>query len=480
MQKLVSKVFQCLSLPIVALLLAVPATGQTGASAPTPLLSAGTPAAWLFIFKLNAAIFPSDANAPRDCAFGGAAQPYPAFSQRFVWASDASAQLQDGSGLVGTSANDPLGATFGQIYNGGFHFVVWNDQFYQHPTIAGCTDSCSSPWGHSKGIVAWNEAGEGVLLQVTTPSWPAAGGSANPRTGDGNTLGCVADNDVKVSQDFFSLKLSEPDLEKVLDALANASVVTDVANPQLVNNGGPPAIRQRVSALGQKSPSKAVLKFTLSTGVGLISKPSGLPVPPWQLVSAELGGVDLRVATWWTSPAIPSTTSAAPPACWSAGLIKPGAVQNATSGSWAGKVMSLKGGPATDGNHAKIGVTTAAGSSLTIFGDMNQQGALSGRCTSSQNGRGGLFFVVNSAPLHDSVAAMITGDSAPSAGPMPSVLRSTPPTSLVKSARPPKPTAVKRHSQGKNIKRCLRRKAVIGRGVHVVCHRRFAGGHPRL
>jgi hypothetical protein len=477
MQTLVSKVFRRLSLPIVVLLLAIPALGQTGAARPTPMLGAGTPATWLFIFKLNAAIFPSDATAPRDCAFGGTAQPYPAFSQRFVWASDASAQLQDGAGLVGTGASDPLGATFGEIYNGGFHFVVWNDQFYQHPAIAGCTDSCSSPWGHSKGIVAWNEAGEGVLLQVTTPSWPAAGGAANPRTGDGNTLGCVADNDVKVSQDFFSLKLSEPDLENVLDALANASVVTDVSNPQLVNNGGPAAIQKRVSALGRKSSSQAVLKFTLSTGVGLISKPSALPVPAWQLVSAELGGVDLRVATWWTSPAIPSTTSGAPPVCWSAGLIKPGAVQIATSGKWAGKVMSLKGGPATDGNHAKIGVTTAAGSSLTIFGDMNQQGALSGRCSSSQNGRGGLFFVVNSAPLHDSVAAMITGDSASSSGPMASVLSANPAADFVASARALKPTAVKRHAQGKKIKRCWRAKTMTGRAAHVVCHRRSAAAH---
>jgi len=473
MHKLISRAFRYLALPVVALLLAVPALGQTGASAPTPLLNAQTPATWLFIFKLNAAIFPSDANAPRDCAFGGSAQPYPAFSQRFVWASDASAQVQDGTGLVGTGANDPLGATFGQIYNGGFHFVVWNDQFYQHPAIAGCADSCSSPWGHSKGIVAWNEAGEGVLLQVTTPSWPAAGGSANPRTGDGNTLGCVADNDVKVSQDFFSLKLSEPDLENVLDALANASVVTDVANPQLVNNGGPPAIQQRVSALGRKSPSKAVLKFTLSSGVGLISKPSGLAVPPWQLVSAELGGADLRVATWWTNPAIPSTVGGMPPACWDPGLIKPGAVQIATTGRWAGKVMSLKGGPATNGNHAKIGVTTAAGSSLTIFGDMNQQGALSGRCTSSQNGRGGLFFVVDSAPLHDSVAAMIAGDSAPSTGAMPSVVRSTLPANFVSGTRASKPATLKRRVGGKKIRRCVPHKAAAGR---MACHRWIAPG----
>lgn len=46
---------------------------------------------------------------------------------------------------------------------------------------------------------------------------------------------------------------------------------------------------------------------------------------------------------------------------------------------------------------------------------MNQQGALSGKCASSQNGRGGLFFIVENQALHDSVGALIDGDSAPAA-----------------------------------------------------------------
>ena len=49
----------------------------------------------------------------------------------------------------------------------------------------------------------------------------------------------------------------------------------------------------------------------------------------------------------------------------------------------------------------------------TIFGDMNQQGALSGKCASSQNGRGGMFFILEDQALHDSVAALIDGNSAP-------------------------------------------------------------------
>ncbi len=49
-----------------------------------------------------------------------------------------------------------------------------------------------------------------------------------------------------------------------------------------------------------------------------------------------------------------------------------------------------------------------------IFGDMNQQGALSEPdCDSSQNGRGGLFFVVPDAQLFNSVRDLLQGQTAP-------------------------------------------------------------------
>jgi hypothetical protein len=73
----------------------------------------------------------------------------------------------------------------------------------------------------------------------------------------------------------------------------------------------------------------------------------------------------------------------------------------------------LDGIPEANGNHAKIGVSTGT-HTYTIFGDMNQQGALSGpKCDSSQNGRGGLFFVVNNPRLFEGVSDLIKGDSAP-------------------------------------------------------------------
>ena len=341
-------------------------------------------------------------------------QKYNAFGQQFVYASSADHALQQGSGCAGDSVNDPLGATFDQVYNGDYFYVIWNDQFYDDPEIEGCTKECGVPWGHSKGMLAWNGDGEGFALQVTTPSWPAAGSKKSRRKSDGNTLGCVEDDNVEVSQHFFSLKLSRDDVIKVLKALKNASIVTDPGNQQIVNNGGPADIQKLVEDLGTKATTKTFTKETLSSGVILISKPSRLNVPPWQMVSAVLGGVSLRVATWWANPKIFSTVSSSQVTCWDGMVGKPGPVSIATTGQWSGKEFGLTGGSGPNFNHAKIGVSTTGDLRYAIFGDMNQQGTLSGtKCSSSQNGRGGLFYVVNDSALADAVTDLISGDTAP-------------------------------------------------------------------
>jgi hypothetical protein len=391
------------------------AAGPTGV--PAPLLSKGHPVDWWFVFKFNSAVFPGcSGGATRSCLFGGQVQQYRSWSQQFVYASSDNHSLQQGSGCSGDATTDPIGATFDEVYNGSLYFVVWNDQFYDDPAISGCTASCSAPWGHSKGLIAWDNSGQGFVMQVTTPSWPAAGSTKSPRKTDGNTLGCVKDDDVQVSQHFFALKLTKDDVVKVLSALQNASVVTDPKNLQVVSNGGPADVQGLVNNLGTKSKSSTYTNDTLSSGVELISKPSSLNVPPWQMVSAILGGISLRAATWWTSPAIPTTNSSTAIACWDRSLGKPGAVEIATTGQWTGKTFGLKGGLGTNFNHAKVGVSTSGNSHYSIFGDMNQQGAISGNCASSQNGRGGLFYVINDAVLSDSLTSLINGGSAPIAG----------------------------------------------------------------
>lgn len=387
---------------------------------PTPLTQAGQPVTWWFVFKFNAKSFPACGltTVKRSCPFGGVVQPYKQFSQQYVYASDTDPTLQKGGGCVGDSKNDPLGATFDQIYKQQFHYVVWNDQFYNAPKIKGCTKSCSAPWGHSKGMLVWNDAGEGLVLQVTTPSWPAAGSRGHPRVLDGNTLGCIKNNNVLVSQHFFVLKLSKDDVVKVLIALQNASVVTDPTNPELVNNGGPADIQVRVANLGVKSGSTTFTKETLSTGTILVSKPSNLNVPPWQFVSAVLGGTSLRTATWWNAPKIYTTTASKKISCWDSSLSQPGRVEIATTGQWDGTDFGLTGGPGAYFNHAKIGVSISNAKHLAIFGDMNQQGAVTGNCASSQNGRGGLFFVVENPALTTSLTALIDGDTAPTKAPI--------------------------------------------------------------
>jgi hypothetical protein len=378
-------------------------------NAPSPLLSSGSPVDWFFVFKFNSGSFPecSGGADQRTCLFGGAKQDYGKFSQQFIYASSANQTLKEGGGCVGDATTDPVGATFDEVYDGHLFYVLWNDQFDGDPIA-----TKSAPAGHSKGLLAWDNDGNGIVLQVSTPSWPGSGSAHSPRQSDGNTLGCVKDNDVLVSQHFFGLRLNKDDVVDVLKALNNASVVTDPSKPEAVNNGGPPDIQALAAGLGKLSKSTTVTKTALSSGVVLLSKPSDLKVPPWQMVSALLGGEPLRVASWWTKPEIPSTSESTAIACWDESLAKPGAVQIATSGTWSGKTIGLEGMAEPQGNHAKIGVSTGT-HPYVIFGDMNQQGALSGNCGSSQNGRGGLFYVVDNEHLFSSVSDLLKGDSGP-------------------------------------------------------------------
>jgi hypothetical protein len=194
--------------------------------------------------------------------------------------------------------------------------------------------------------------------------------------------------------------------------------VTDPNNAQIVKNGGPQDVQQLVKTLGVKSKATMALREELSSGAALISKPSALNVPPWQLVSSVLQGISLRTATWWAKPQIYSTTATTSIGCWSNALAKPGPVEIATTGQWAGQEFGLTGGSGPNFNHAKLGVSTSGTEHYAIFGDMNQQGTISGdNCASSQNGRGGLFYVVDNTSLWESVSSLIKGDAAPTKAP---------------------------------------------------------------
>ena len=397
------------------------ATGGIAGGAPTPLVAANRPVDWWFAYKFSSSSFPTaDTDPGRACPFGGTPR-HDGFSQKYAVASSASPMLADGPGLIGAGDGDPLGATFGKIYSGKYYYVVWNDQFYGDPLRKGAAcdaTQCGSPWGHSKGVLAWDANGDGVLLQGSTPSWPGSGSALHPRA-DGNTLGCVSDdNNVSNAQHFFALKLTRDDVKAVLKALAVASVSTDVANPQIVGRVAdgaplPQDMADLVAALGKVSPAKVYMDQTLSSGVRMIVKPSALHVPPWQFVSSILGGEPLLSATWWANPPILSTRSAADVHCWDPSLTKPpGEVDVALESSWDATKVGFTGGP----NHAKIGVSLPTGAHhYAIFGDLNQQGQLGSAsspndpaaCARSQNGRGGMFFVIDNAQLAAGVTKLI-------------------------------------------------------------------------
>jgi len=393
----------CLS----AFVCAASLSAQTG-TGPSPMLDAHTKVDWWFAFKFNTTTFhDSCPTAQRACPFGGTVKTYSkGFCQEFAIASSIDHTLKSGGPCIGNTKDDPLGASFNQIYFGDFSYVIWNDQFHGDPI--GDRDD---PWGHSKGILAWNHDGDGLVLQVSTPEWPGSGSSTFPR-GPGNSLGCLAVNNVLVSQHFFALKLTKADVVVVLGAMVRAQVPTNASVGQIVRvkNDDPADIKAQVGLLGTKSTVKRVGKDSLSSGVVLISKPPLLHVPPWQLVSEELDAEPLRVASWWINPdKIPNTKSTTKMGCWDLSLNKPGAVQNASTGTWNGQSIALRGGPSASGNHAKIGVSTGS-HTYTIFGDMNQQGSIQKtNCDIKQNIRGGMFFVVDDAPLFNSVRDLLAG-----------------------------------------------------------------------
>ena len=254
----------------VTLIAVAPAGPALGADAPTPrLIKGGDPVDWWFVFKFNSSESfagcvarrkQDDAHAAsedRQCPFGGKLQTKVSFGQQFAFASSTNSELVAGKGCAGATEQDPIAATFEQVYKGEFHYLIWNDQFYRDPAVRACKgDSCGAPWGHSKGLLAWNDAGDGFVMQVSTPAWPRSGSDDfdKRRVNKGNTLGCnSSNNNLRASQHFFAVKLKEAGIITVLDALYNASVVTDPGQLQIVRNGGPAEIQTRVKKLGTRA-----------------------------------------------------------------------------------------------------------------------------------------------------------------------------------------------------------------------------------
>jgi hypothetical protein len=207
----------------------------------------------------------------------------------------------------------------------------------------------------------------------------------------------------------------------VLEALANSNVVTSAGESTIRHIGGPPAIQAAAARLGQARGAATVTDAVLSSGVRLISKSPTLWAPPWQVVSAALTppgsahGPALKTATW-TPTTMHATTASGDPQCWGYAL-HPGPIAISRSGSYEHRQFGLGMGA----NHAKIGVSVDA-PWYTIFSDLNEDGPLRptderAGCKARQNGRGGMFFVVDNKTLHDDINVLITEPSAPAPPP---------------------------------------------------------------
>jgi hypothetical protein len=139
--------------------------------------------------------------------------------------------------------------------------------------------------------------------------------------------------------------------------------------------------------------------------VQIVAKSGLLHVPPWHMVSALLGGEPLVVATWWTGPQKIQDTKAMKPGCWDSSLGTAGSIRNAEIGKWRNKTFGLTGAASPDRNHAKLGVSKTG--AFVIFGDFNNEGALSESCDVNQNTRGGLFYIVGNKTLANEVRDLL-------------------------------------------------------------------------
>lgn len=160
---------------------------------------------------------------------------------------------------------------------------------------------CAGPGSYSRGIrfvcvLPTGREGSGRPGQ----DWNGLPMQGHPPRKDGNSPGCVTDNDVKVSQHFVASSSPRMSVIKVLRALQKAAVVTDPGISRIVKNGDLPISR------------------------ALYPPPAARPpIPPSTAGTGNLG--------------------------------TPGPVEIATTGQRGGTTIGLKAGPEVDANHAKIG-----------------------------------------------------------------------------------------------------------------------------
>ena len=273
-------------------------------------------------------------------------------------------------------------------------------------------------------MLAWNETARASSCRCRRRRGPAPAASVSRKSG--NTLGCVkTNNNLVASQHFFALKLNKEDLLEGAAGDAKRERRHRSDNRQIAQNGGPPEIRDAAEELGKKPHEKLrhkkpddlkIIQTQLTADVMLISKPSNAER------AALADGVGaarrrLRAHRHMVGLAADLLDQEVDQDRLLGGHVEvrqksPGDVIIAKNGTFGGRPLGLIGGQ----NHAKVGVVTSGRTSFSIFGDLNQQGTINpvkGKCDASQNGRGGMFFVVKNDELFKTLSDMLEGEDEP-------------------------------------------------------------------
>jgi len=299
---------------------------------------------------------------------------------------------------------------------------------------------CSSPYGHSKGALAYEESGTGFFLQGTTPNWP------DPSQKSTYTpLGCQLDSNTDLSQSFLGLTL-DADTFSEMAPYIEAARLCSTGTTSCRNGSAGHMIDFNCTSEQTRAEDWSILDTafsgtstsdmhsstysgTTSGGVDfkLIAKAEADAIPPWLLVASELG-VDLGVSSWldfnYGFASLCSGddySSATNQMCLvsddlgislneNGGAVQ--SVENALAASFeingVDLAWALWGEFTSIASHAKFAIASEFDNPWFVSGDENNQGwSCSTSCSGSQSGRGGLFFALNNSEVHASIYDML-------------------------------------------------------------------------
>jgi hypothetical protein len=278
--------------------------------------------------------------------------------------------------LVGP--NNPVTRTLNQIT--GKSYIIWNDQGSK-TSKPGTYPDKGAPTAHSKGAAAFGST-SGFVMNVSTPNFP------DP---DLFTVGCQQDDNVEVSQHFFCFSLKKDGMTSWAQSIANAQLSVIAKN----NWTG-----FADTTVGGHSTTQTLRTFS-NVPIQLIVKGSKDFFIPWDYVTNSIAS-GVNALSWYASPTTPpiplgfnSSCLYKTPANYNINIVTSLTTPDGTY-SWCGQ------GEANGSyNHAKLGIGI---SPIVITGSMNMQGDITvAGCESSQMGRGGEFYALQSQELWDSL-----------------------------------------------------------------------------